>query len=154
MLLLKLAFRNIFRQRRRSLLTGLSMGGGYMLCTLALSMIIGTFGTARDAFILNKTGHIQIHKDDYLTRPKIHSTIDVPALLSEQLDAVDNIDSHTMRVYAPAIAYSETGNASVRVIGVDLDREKTTSRLSENITEGSYINDQINIPGILFPGYF
>lgn len=147
MLLLKLAFRNIFRQRRRSLLTALSIGGGYILCTLALSMTIGTFENAKDAFTLDHTGHIQIHKGNYLRRPKIYNAIDIPDQLSEKLDANADISSHTLRIFAPALAYSDTGNTSVRVIGVDLERERTTSRLAQKVSQGNYINDQVDVDG-------
>ena len=76
MLLLKLAFRNIFRQRRRSLLTAMSLAGGYILCVFSFSMSEGSYSNAISFFILDHTGHIQIHQEDYLLRPKIHKTID------------------------------------------------------------------------------
>ena len=49
-MLLKMAFRNLFRQRRRSLLTGLSMGGGYMLFVFSMSLLEGSWGNIVDIF--------------------------------------------------------------------------------------------------------
>ena len=75
MLTFQIAFRNILRQKRRSLLTGLSMTGGYMLFVLGYSLLEGSYGNIIDIFTLDSTGHIQIHQDDYLDRPKIYKTI-------------------------------------------------------------------------------
>ncbi len=147
MLLLKLAFRNIFRQRRRSLLTALSLAGGYILCVFSFSLSEGSYNSAISFFILDHTGHIQIHQDDYLRRPKIHKTIDDPQGLSELLDANDEIISHTLRVFAPAISYSDTDNAPARVIGVALERERSTSTLAVKISAGVYIDDKLGAEG-------
>ena len=147
MLLLKLAFRNIFRQRRRSLLTALSLAGGYILCVFSFSLSEGSYNSAISFFTLDHTGHIQIHQDDYLLRPKIHKTIDDPQALSEFLDANEAIASHTLRVFAPVIAYSDTDNMPARVIGVELERERTTSTLAAKISSGSYIDDKLGEQG-------
>jgi len=138
MLLLSLAFRNILRQKRRSLLTILSMAGGYILCALSFSTTEGSYKNVINLFTLDHTGHIQIHKENYLRRQKIYTTIDDPKLISQLLDARSDIVSHTLRIYAPVLAYSDTGNSPAKLIGVDVDREKRTSRLKDKIQLGSY----------------
>lgn len=147
MLLFKLAFRNIFRQRRRSLLTALSLTGGYVLSTFAFSLSEGSYSSAISFFIQDHTGHIQIHQEDYLQRPKIHKTIDDSARVSELLDANEQIASHTLRVFSPAIAYSDTDNTPTQVIGVNLERERTTSTLAAKVSSGSYINNTPDAEG-------
>ncbi len=147
MLILKLAFRNIFRQRRRSLLTVLSMSGGFVLYALIISVEEGSYNNAVNFFTQDHTGHIQIHKGNYRKRPKIYTTIDHPAQLSALLDANDRIHGHTFRVHAPALAYSETDNSPVQVIGVDLERDKTTSRLADKVAEGEYFDSGVSPEG-------
>lgn len=142
MLLFKLAFRNIFRQRRRSLLTAMSLIGGYVLSVFSFSMSEGSYSNAISFFVQDHTGHIQIHKDDYLQRPKIHKSIEAPEELSQILDSNERIVSHTLRVFAPSIAYSDTDNTPAQVIGVDLPRERTTSTLEAKVSAGSYIDSQ------------
>jgi len=147
MLLFKLAFRNIFRQRRRSLLTAMSMAGGYILCVFSFSLSEGSYDNAISFFTLDHTGHVQIHQDDYYLRPKIHKTIDEPESLSALLDDNDAIESHTLRVFAPAIAYSDTDNTPAQVIGVDLERERSTSTLEDKVSSGSYIDSELDGEG-------
>ena len=147
-MLLKLAFRNILRQRRRALLTGLSMSGGYLLCALSISLSEGSYNNIINLFTLDHTGHIQIHKDDYLSRPKNYKTLDNLHQLSQTLDNHPAIQHHTLRVFTPALAYSEKGNTPARVIGVDLFREQQTSRLFQKVTQGSYISSTANAEGM------
>ena len=70
-MLLKLALRNILRQKRRSLLTGLSISGGFVLSIFSFSLTEGTYENAIDFFTRDYTGHIQIHSGDYHEKPKL-----------------------------------------------------------------------------------
>ena len=97
MLTLKIAFRNVFRQRRRSLLTGLSMTGGYILFVFSYSLLFFIYSGIIDIFTLDNTGHIQIHKDDYLDRPKIYKSIQASTELENYLS--NHVTHH--RTYHP-----------------------------------------------------
>lgn len=140
-MLLKLAFRNIFRQRRRSALTALSIGGGYILCALSFSLIEGSYNNLIELFTLTKTGHIQIHQDNYLDRPKLHKAIDHYEAVGQQLQQFDAVKSYSYRVFAPALAYSDEGNNPAKVIGIDLEREQTTTLIKDKVTSGTYISE-------------
>jgi len=117
------------------------MTGGYLLCSVAISMVEGSYGNIIRFFTEDHTGHIQIHKEDYLHKPRIYTSIkptdDVMEILSEQT----NIVGHAPRVYAPALAYSETKNTPVQVIGIDPERESNTTRLKEKVKEGEYLDE-------------
>ena len=146
-LLIKLAFRNIFRQRRRSLLTALSIGGGYLLCTLSFSLIEGSYNNLIELFTLTKTGHVQIHQGDYLERPKLHKAIRNYAEIGKSLDQLDTIKSYSYRVFAPALAYSDDGNNPAQVIGIDLKREAQTTLIKDKVTSGQYITAEPDADG-------
>lgn len=147
MLILKIAFRNILRQRRRSLLTGLSMTGGYILCVWSFSLLEGSYGNVIDIFTLDHTGHIQIHKDNYLRRPKIYKTITGQEALESVLANHDEVTNFTSRVFAPALAYAGNKTSPVRVLGVDVAREPTTSRLAQKVKKGAYFDAKPNNDG-------
>lgn len=140
MLLLKLAFRNIFRQKRRSILTGLTMTGGYILCAFSISLVEGSYSNIIEYFTRDHTGHIQIHMSDYLHRPQIYKNIADYASISELLDKQDSIQSFAPRVMSPALAYGHNKNTPVQVIGVDILKESSTSRLREKVREGKYLS--------------
>ena len=136
-----IAFRNIFRQKRRSILTGLSISAGYVLFALTLSLIEGSYSNMIKLFTENHIGHIQIHSDDYLTRPKIYKSINDKSKIERTLSADQRIISFTPRAYSPALSFSEEKTGPVQLIGIDTETEPTVSRLREKITEGNFFND-------------
>jgi putative ABC transport system permease protein len=147
MLTFQIAFRNILRQKRRSLLTGLSITGGYMLTVLSYSLVEGSYDNVIDIFTLDNSGHIQIHKDNYLDRPKIYKTIQDRGLIEATLKGNPEINSFTPRVFSPALAYAGNKTAPSQVIGVDADLEPTVSRLLQKVAKGTYFSSLPNADG-------
>jgi len=135
------------RQKRRSLLTGLSMTGGYMLFVFSYSLLEGSYGNIIDIFTLDNTGHIQIHKDDYLDRPKIYKTIQNRDQVEAALTDSPEVKSFTPRVFSPALAYAGDKTAPSQMIGVDPDLEPTVSRLRQKVAMGTYFSASPNPDG-------
>ena len=138
---INIAFRNILRQKRRSILTGLSISAGYVLFALTLSLIEGSYSNMIKLFTENHIGHIQIHSDDYLTRPKIYKSINDKSKIERTLSADQRIISFTPRAYSPALSFSDEKTGPVQLIGIDPQKEPTVSRLKEKITEGNFFNN-------------
>lgn len=138
-LLIRLALRNILRHRRRSLLTALSIAGGYLLCALSFSLVEGSYNNVITVFTESETGHIQVHKDDYLRRPRIYKTIDDPARVEAVLRQNPDVRHFAPRVHAPALSYSGEKNAPATVIGIDPDLEAVTTRLRAKLATGNWL---------------
>jgi putative ABC transport system permease protein len=147
MLTFQIAFRNILRQKRRSLLTGLSMTGGYVLFVFGYSLLEGSYGNIIDIFTLDSTGHIQIHKDDYLDRPKVYKTIQNREQIQVALADSPKIKSFTPRVFSPALAYAGDRTAPSQIIGIDPELEPTVSRLLQKVAKGTYFSTSPNPDG-------
>jgi ABC-type lipoprotein release transport system permease subunit len=128
-------------------LTALSIGGGYMLCTLSLSLLEGSYNNLIDLFTLSNTGHIQIHQDNYLDRPKIHKSISNYEAVGERLSSNDEILHFSYRIYSPGLAYTDHGNQPAQIKGVKLDLEKNTTLIADKIREGEYIGNAPNSDG-------
>lgn len=141
MLVFKIAFRNIFRQRRRSVFTILTMMGGYILFSLALSISEGTYANIIEKFTKSYTGHFQIHKKGYLDRPSVYNSLNDYAALNSELSKVKGIEAWAPRVYFGALASKENKTAMARVIGISPSEEANTTSISNKIKEGHYLKD-------------
>ncbi len=146
-MLFRLAFRNIFRQRRRTVLTTMSMTAGYVLCTFAISMQYGSYGGGIEFFVRDHTTHVQVHRGDYLKRPKLQKTISDPTPLIERLSSDPFVESFTLRVFAPAIAYSNDKSSPAYIQGVDPERERATTTLEEKVSDGGYFSPKPDADG-------
>ncbi len=140
MIILKIAFRNIFRQKRRSLLTIIMMAGGYFLFSLFIGVSDGTYSSIIDMFTRDHTGHIQIHKNGYLDKRSIYKTITRYEVLGPKIEGIPEVESWAPRVYSPALAFIGTKTTGVRIIGIDPVREARTTRLKQKVREGRFVS--------------
>ena len=69
---LLLAFRNVFRNRRRTLMTLLMVGGGVAGLLLVGGFFAFMFWGLRESTIRNGLGHIQIFTTEHFSRDEVH----------------------------------------------------------------------------------
>ena len=136
MLMLKIAFRNIFRQRRRTLLTVLTMLGGLVLAAFSFGLSDGTYTHVIDMFTRNQMGHIQIHGDGYLDRPMLYNTIDNIDEIATEIEANEHVVAWSPRLYSSGLASVGEKTAGVRIVGIDLERENNATRFYKKIIDG------------------
>ncbi|MDQ1350642.1 MAG: hypothetical protein QG657_944, partial [Acidobacteriota bacterium] len=135
-MMLKIAFRNIFRQKRRSILTGLSIFGGFVLSAFFIGWSDGSYNDIIDMFTRNRTGHIQVHQKDYLDRPSLHKTISRLPEMDTIFRDTQGVDSWAPRLYCPALVSVGEKSSGARIIGIDPDKENQTTRFDKKIVEG------------------
>jgi ABC-type lipoprotein release transport system permease subunit len=141
MIIPKIAFRNIFRHKRRSLLTGMMMAGGCALFGLFFGMIDGTYGNLIDMFTRDHTGHIQVHREGYLDKPSIYKTLKDPESIGRKIEPLPYVQSWAPRVYTPALAFAGKKTTGVTVMGIDPSLETKTTRIKNKVTSGRFISD-------------
>ncbi len=147
MLLLKLAIRNILRQRRRSFLTTLSMALGYFMAAFTFSVVEGSYGNIIDIFTRDHTGHVQIHAGDYLDRPSLYKQIrDVESVVGK-VQTVPGVLAATPRIFAPSLAYAGDKTSIASVVGIDPKREALTTTLSQKDRIGDYLTGAMSPDG-------
>jgi ABC-type lipoprotein release transport system permease subunit len=135
-MVLKIAFRNIFRQKRRTLLTTLTMFGGFVLCSFSIAWMDGSYNNVIDLFTRNQLGHIQIHHHEYLDRPSLYRTIDDYQSVGRAVEGLDRVEAWAPRVYSAGLASVGHKTAGVRIIGVDPGMETAATRFDKKVTEG------------------
>lgn len=139
-LTLRMALRNVLRNRRRSLLTGLMMAGGFTLFSATLGISGGTYGSIIDMFTRSRTGHAQVHAAGYLDRPSLHKTFD-PARAAKALDGLPDVAAWAPRVYAPSLAFAGSKTVGAQIMGIDPARERRAMRLETQLSSGTFVAD-------------
>jgi ABC-type lipoprotein release transport system permease subunit len=131
-----MAFRNIFRQKRRSILTTLTMFGGFVLTMVAVGMTDGNFNGMIDMFTRNSMGHIQVHARGYLDRPSLHKVIpDYPAA-GDKIGRVEGVEAWAPRVFSAGLASVGEKTAAAVLTGIDPVLETRATRFDKKIYEG------------------
>lgn len=138
---MKVAFRNLFRQKKRTVFTGLSMFVGYVLACISIGWADGTYNSIIDNFTGNELGHIQIHRNGYLDKPDIYTSIEETGRIDEVLDEIEDVDSHTARIYSYGLLSSGDKSTGVRIIGVEPKTENETTNMVRKVKDGRYFGE-------------
>jgi ABC-type lipoprotein release transport system permease subunit len=124
--LLKMAFRDLGRNKRRSILSALAVTIGTTLLIFMAAVLRGEFRGALQNGIRLQTGHLQIRAASY-DENKVslawEDLIDNPAQISDQLKALPQVLDATPRLIASGILSLADHSRGVQVIGMDPDSE-------------------------------
>ncbi len=100
----KLAWRNIWRNKRRTLLTAASIFLAVFLALLVRSMQTGWFDYLIDVTVHSYIGHIQIHKNGYWDDKDINNSIEFNDSLTTLIRNTKNVEETVPRLEYFALA--------------------------------------------------
>lgn len=140
-LLIALAWRNIWRNTRRTLIIVSAMAIGVWSMVIMVAFMRGISVQIVDDAIDNLTGHIQIHNKKYRDDPAVENSM--PKLSADMIKILqqDEVASWSTRVRVPAVVSSERETTGVFVVGIDAAKEKDLSFIGHTIKQGRYLQD-------------
>ncbi len=137
---LRLAWRNIWRNKRRTLLTAASIFLAIFLALIVRSLQIGWFDHLIDIVVQSYTGHIQIHKKGYWDDRDINNSIVFNDSLITLIRSTKNVDKTVPRLEYFALSSYGKQTKGVLLCGTDPAREDALTHLSRKIIKGRYLN--------------
>lgn len=143
MLVFKLAFRNILRQKRRSLFTAFSMVLGATLICLVIGLEEGAYVNMIDAFTGAQTGHAQIHEKEYLDRPGLYKNFEWNGELEELIHSFPEVRTVSPRVFAGVLAFQDTTTTGGMIKGIIPEVEAGATGLDRKLGEGEYFPENV-----------
>lgn len=142
MFFIRMAARNILRQKRRSILTALSIMGSFILCSMAIGLVYGTYGKVIDTFTRGHSGHIQIHHQGYLERPSLYKRIDDTSDVVARLEKSPEVRGVSPRIIASVLISIGEKSTGARVFGVNPEREAKTTTIFQRVEKGEALNNE------------
>ena len=139
MFFLKLAWRNIFRNKRRTIIAGIAIGIGLACMIFMDALMEGMQTNLIDSITSTFLGEAQIHDSDYRELKKVELTVNKPQKVLEQLSNDKKIEDYSPRVVSFGMINSPINVRSIILYGVKPELEKNISVLDESIVEGSYL---------------
>jgi ABC-type lipoprotein release transport system permease subunit len=137
----KMAWRNIWRNPRRSVLSITAVAFSAMLLVFMLSVQFGSYETMINAAVKVHTGHLQIQHRNYHDNKDIRLTVDATQELTDILEETPAIAAFTFRASAFALVSSARRTYGAWVMGIDPIREASVSTISSLIRQGGYLMD-------------
>ena len=136
----KMAWRNVWRNPRRSVLTMLAIAFASLLLVFMLSWQFGSYDTMINSAVTIHTGHLQVQAKGYNDTGDIRLVVPNPAAIAGILEKTRGIAAYTFRADAFSLVTSKERTYGAMVIGIDPAREAGVSTFKELIRQGSYLS--------------
>ncbi len=152
-MLLRMAWRNVWRNRARSLTLISSVAVGLFAGVFVLAIYQGLLKVRVRTVIRDEVSHLQIHHP--LFRNDYEAIYTLPGIekLEERLRTITEIEQSSSRSIAEGMLATGTGSNGIEIRGVDPVKEAQVSNLNEKVFEGDYfdkgLKNQILIGGKL-----
>lgn len=136
---LKLAWRNILRNKRRTLIAGIAIGIGLAAMIFSDAMMLGMKENLISSVTSTFMGDAQIHQKDFRKTQEIEKTINSHELLLQKLKEDKRVDNYSPRCLSFGMISAPANISSVVVYGIEPNLEKNISKMDDAIIEGNYL---------------
>ena len=136
-MLFKLAWRNIRRNKRRSIIVLLSVIVGVNAMLFMDGMSSGMLSQILFNQISLNVSHIQVHNNGFNDNKVVQNVIDNPGKVEEVLTNNNNIIAYSKRVITFGLLSSATNSTGVYISGINPESDK----LAENVIIAGYLHD-------------
>lgn len=138
-MLLKLAWLNIWRNKRRTIITATSVFFAVLLAIVFRSLTDGIYDNMIHNVVSYSSGYLQIHQKGYWDEQSIDNTFKEDEQLYKELLNKPNVIHLMPRLQTFALASHFDKTKGVFILGIDPVKEKAVNKLHEKITDGHYI---------------
>ncbi|MBN2350878.1 MAG: ABC transporter permease [Bacteroidales bacterium] len=137
---LTIAWRNLWRNKRRTLITAAAVALAVFFSTLMSSMQEGTYSKMIDNIVKFYSGYLQIHHNDYWETRSIDDSYVPGQDLKDALNSTDEIELYVPRI--ESFTLLSTGNVTkgAALIGIDPEEENKITNLSQWVSTGEYLS--------------
>jgi ABC-type lipoprotein release transport system permease subunit len=139
-LLLKLAWRNLFRNTRRTVLSGLAIGLGLASLIFYDALIIGMTNAMITSATATFPGQAQVHRAGFRKTLDVAETIKDPEGVLAGLGREPEVKAYAPRTLSYGMLSSAADVSSVLLYGVDPEKERAVSRLALALRQGRYLD--------------
>jgi len=120
--LIRLAWKNLWRNRRRTIITMVALSFSLTLMQAFHNLAIGGYRQMIDSGVRAGSGHVAVYRGDYLSsRDETLTFAAAPA--NEAASQLAAVKSALPRVYLPALAQSSRESRGILLMGIDPTKE-------------------------------
>lgn len=136
----KLAWRNVWRNKRRTLITVASIMFALFFAIIMRGFQKGSYAKMKENAIKSYSGYVQIHKKGYWDDKNINNVFSIDAEIISIFEADSRVKEIIPRLESFALASSGEATKGVAVIGISPEKENNMTKIKSYLQEGTYIN--------------
>lgn len=139
-MLFKMAWRNIWRNRRRTFITAASILFAVLFASFMDSLQRGAWDNMINNVVNYYFGYVQVHQDGYWEEQSIDKAFLLADSL-EQVGAVEGVEAVLPRLESFALAAAGETTSGVLVAGILPNVENKMTDLENRLVEGEYLTE-------------
>ncbi len=136
-MLFKLAWRNIWRNRNRSLITMSAVASAVMLAVVTVSLQKGVFENLIKDLVSLYSGYIQVHAKGYWEEQTLDNSFEINDTLVQVVQQTPGVAQMAHRLETFALASSGEKTRACLVVGIEPEDEDALTRLTPKIQSGA-----------------
>jgi ABC-type lipoprotein release transport system permease subunit len=136
-----LAWRNLWRNKRRTLIASASVFFAVFFALAMRSMQEGSYDYMVDASVSMYTGYIQVHAKEYWDKRSIDKSMEISSVKIEQIDSIKHITLVTPRLESFSLISYGNVTKVASVVGIDPEKENLMTDLKSKLISGVYLSD-------------
>lgn len=139
-MLLTLAWRNIWRNRNRSLITMASIAGAVLLAVLMTALQKGVFDNLVHNLVSMYSGHMQVHAKGYWDEQVLDNAFVLNDTLQSEIDQVEGLTAAAHRLETFSLISSGEKTKGSLIVGVSPKAEDELTGLKSKVSKGNFFN--------------
>ena len=135
-MLIKLAWRNLWRNKKRSIITITSIAIAVFLAVFMRSMQLGMYDNMIKNVVGSYTGYVQVHGNGFWEEQNLENSIELNDSLIHKIKTIEGVETIVPRLQTFSLASSEDLSRGVLIQGVEMDKENQLVDWSNRLLEG------------------
>ncbi len=139
--ILKIAWRNIWRNKRRTMITIASIMFALFFAIIMRGFQLGSYAKMKENAIESYSGYLQIHKKGYWDDKNINNIFSIDSSVVAKIKSDPRVNEVIPRLESFALASSGESTRGVAVMGISPERENEMTKIKTYLKEGEFIGD-------------
>jgi ABC-type lipoprotein release transport system permease subunit len=137
-----LAWRNLWRNKRRTLIASASIFFAVIFALIMRSMQEGSYDYMVDASVSMYTGYIQVHAKDYWDKRSIDKSMELSGAKIEKIDSLENVTLATPRLESFSLISYGNVTKVASIVGINPGLENKMTNLKSKLISGKYLTKE------------
>jgi len=130
---LRLAWKNLWRNRRRTIITLVAIAFSITLMQGAHNLAFGVYSRMIDSGVRVGSGHLAVYRGDYVDSRNEKLTYPLNDLTSHA-DSISGVEAALPRLYLPGLAQSSRESRGIVLTGIEPERERRINPYLKDLT--------------------
>jgi len=141
MWIIKMAWKNMWRNRNRTVITMAAIFFAVILSVITSSLKTGIFNNLVKNVVSFYTGYVQVHKQGYWSEQILDNSFDTSGNIEKKILSTPTVNQIAPRLESFALASSQDITKGCLIVGIDPQKENDITGLQSKMTKGIYLKN-------------